>query len=145
MPGMVVNTGQALHHQRHPRQRPEIGVEAIGPRTLPEHPLHLAEFSGIEFWFAARPSGSVEGANAAALPLFVPPAHALPAHLQLPRNRGQHQLASGKQAGGLFAAAFELLKIAARTDRRSHATSIADLALPVTIFYESVTVLCEIQ
>jgi transposase len=35
MTGMVVDTGHALHHERHPRQRPQIRVEAVGPRPLP--------------------------------------------------------------------------------------------------------------
>jgi hypothetical protein len=35
MTRMVVDTGHALHHQSHPRQGPEIRVEAVGPRPLP--------------------------------------------------------------------------------------------------------------
>ena len=35
MTRMVVDTGHTLDHQRYPRQRPEIRVEAVGPRPLP--------------------------------------------------------------------------------------------------------------
>jgi len=35
MTGMVVDTGDALQHQRHPRQGPQIRVEAVGPRPQP--------------------------------------------------------------------------------------------------------------
>lgn len=145
MTGMVVHPGHTLNHQRHPRQRPEIRSEAVPPRTLPEHLLHLAELSSSELWLASRPPGGVEGANAAALPPRLPPADALAAHLQLTRNRGPNHLAGGKQAARLFAPAFEFLKIATGTNRRTHASSIGDDASSVTIFCEFVTVLCEIQ
>lgn len=145
MTGMVVDIGHALNHQRHPRQRPEIRVEAIGPGPLPQRPLHLPELPGIEPWFAARPPGAVESADTAALPLCVPSAHALTAHLQLTSNGGQNQLAGGKQAARLFAAVLELLKIAAGTNARRHSSSIVHAALAVTIFRDIVTVLCEIQ
>jgi hypothetical protein len=138
MTGMVVDTGYALNHQRHPRQRPEIRVEAVGPRPLPQRVLHLPESPGIEPWFAARPPGTVEGADTAASPLCVPSAHALTAHSQLTSNRGKNHLAGGKQAARLFAAVLELLKIAARTNVCRHTSRIADPA-PI------VTVLCEIQ
>ena len=145
MTGMVVDIGHALNHQRHPRQRPEIRVEAIGPRPLPQLPLHLPELPGIEPWFAARPPGAVEGVDTAASPLCVPSAHALTAHSQLTSNRGQDHLAGGKQAARLFAAVFELLKIAARANACRHSSSIIYDALSVTIFRDIVTVLCEVQ
>jgi hypothetical protein len=143
MTGMVVHTGHALNHQRHPRQRPEIPVEAVGPRTLPQRPLHTPELPGIELWFAARPPGAVEGADAAAPPLCVPSADALMADFQLTGNRGQNHLASGKQAAGLLTTEFELLKIAARTNACRHSSSINHAA--VTIYCDIVTVLCETQ
>jgi hypothetical protein len=145
MTGMVMDAGHTLNHQRHPRQRPEIRVEAVGPRSLPQRPLHLPELPEVELWFAARPPGAVEGADTAALPLCVPSAHALTAHSQLTSNRGQNHLAGGKQAAGLFAAVFELLKIAARTNACRHSSSIVHAPLDVTIFREVVTVLCEVQ
>ena len=99
MTGMVMDAGHTLNHQRHPRQRPEIRVEAVGPRSLPQRPLHVPELPQVELWFAAR----------------------------------------------LFAAVFELLKIAARTNACRHSSSMVHAALAVTIFREVVTVLCEVQ
>jgi hypothetical protein len=145
MTGMVVDAGHALHHQRHPRQGPEIRVEAVGARPLPQPLLHLPELPGTEPWLAARPPGAVEGADTAASPLGVPSAHALTAHFELTSNRGQNHLAGGKQAARLFAALLELLKIAAGTNTRRHTSRIVDPALVVTIFREIVTVLCESQ
>ncbi len=145
MTGMVVDPGHALHHQRHPRQRPEIRVEAVGPRSLPQRLLHLPELPGIEPWFAACPPGAVEGADATASPLCVPSAHALTTHFEFTSNRGQNHLAGGKQAARLFAAVLELLKIAAGTNARRHVSRIVDFVPAVTIFREIVTVLCEIQ
>jgi len=138
MTGMVVDAGHALDHQRHPRQRPEIRLKAVRPRTFPQRLLHLLKLPGIEPRFAACPAGAAKGADAATPPLDVPPAHTLPAHLQLASDRGQDQLAGSKQTAGLFAAVFELLKIAAGTNMCGHASSIHEHA-------NCVTVLCEIQ
>ncbi len=107
MTGMVVDIGHALNHQRHPRQRPQIRVEAVGPCPLPQRPLHLPKLLGIEPWFATCPPGAVERAGTAAPPLRVPSAHALTAHFQLTSNGGQNHLADGKQAARLFAALLE--------------------------------------
>jgi hypothetical protein len=138
MTGMVLDLGHALNQQRHPRQGPEIRVETVGPRTLPQCPFHPPELLRLELWLSARPSGAVQGADAAALPLRVPSAHALTADLQLTGNRGQDHLAAGKQAARLFAPVIELLKIAAGWKTYRHAFSIDD---PATI----VTILCETQ
>jgi hypothetical protein len=145
MTGMVTDAGHALDHQRNPRQRPEIRVKAVRPRTSPQRLLHLLKLPGIEPRLAACPAGAVKGADASALPLGVPPAHTLPAHLELTSDRGQNQLAGSKQAASLFAAVFELLKIAAGTNVYGHASSIHEHANYVTILCEIVTVLCEIQ
>lgn len=145
MTGMILDIGRALNQQRHPRQGPEIRVEPVGPRTLPQRLFHLPELPRLELWLSARPSGAVQGADAAALPLRVPPARALAADLQLTGNGGQDHLAGGKQAARLFAPVLELLKIAAGRKTYRHAFSIHDPAPIVTIFREIVTVLCEIQ
>jgi hypothetical protein len=142
---MVVNPGHALNHQRYARQRPEIRVKAVPPRTSPQRLLHLSKLPGFELWFAACTASAVQCANAAAPPLRVPSAHTLTAHFQLTSDRGQNHVAGGKQAASLFAATFELLEIAAGTHGRRHTSSIGDLESSVTIFREIVTVLCEIQ
>ena len=120
-------------------------MEAVDPCTLPQRLLHLAQLSRNELGFAASPAGSLEGVDAAAPPLPVPPAYALAADLQLSSNGGQNHLAGSKQAACLFASAFEFLKIAAGTNRRTHTSSIQDQMSSVTIFCDFVTVLCEIQ
>jgi len=145
MTGMVLDIGDALNQQRHPRQGPQIRVEPVGPRTLPQRLFHLPKLLRLEPWFSARPSGTVQGADAAALPLRVPPAHALAADLQLTGNGGEDHLAGGKQAACLFAPVLELPKIAAGGKTYGHAYSIDDPSPIVTIFRETVTVLCEIQ
>jgi len=145
MAGMVVNAGHALHHQRDSRQGPQVRVEAVCPRPLPQGFFHLPELPGVELGLAAGPAGGVEGAHAAAVPLRVPAAHALAAHLQLTSDGGKNHPASGKQATRLFATKFELMKIATGTNRRRHDSSIDDHVVVVTIFCEYVIVLCEIQ
>jgi hypothetical protein len=90
----------------------------------------------LELGFAACPAGAVQGAEAAALPLRVPPAHALPAHLELTSDVGQNHLAGSKQAACLFAPVLELLKIAAGTNLHRHTSSIDYRASPVTILRE---------
>jgi len=145
MTGMVVNAGHTLDHQRDSRQRPQVCVEAVGPCPQPQGSLYLPESLGIELGLAACPSGSVEGADAAAAPLGVPAAHTLTAHLQLTGDGGKNQPAGGKQAAGLFATQFEFPEITAGTNRRGHASRVNDEAANVTIFCDIVTVLCEVQ
>jgi hypothetical protein len=138
MTGMVVDAGHALHYQRHPRQRPEIRIEPIGPRPLPQRKFHLPELPGIDSWFAARPPSAVEGACATGSPLGVPTTHTLTVHFQLTSDGGQNHLAGGKQAARLFAAVLKLLEIAAGTNARRHTSTILAPA-------SFVTILCEIQ
>ena len=145
MTGMVVDAGHALHHQRDARQRPQVRVEAVRPRPLAQGFLHLPELPGIQLGFAASTSRAIQGAQAAAIPLRVPAAHALATYLQLTSNGGKNHPASGKQAAGLFAAKFKLPKISAGTNRSGHASSIDHPAAAVTILCEYVTVLCELQ
>jgi hypothetical protein len=145
MTRMVVNAGHRLDHQRDSRQRPQVCVEAIGARPLPQRFLYLPELPGIELGFAASPADGVEGADAAAAPFRVPAAHTLAAHFQLAGDGGKNHPAGGKQAAGLFATQFELPKITAGTNRRGHASRVNDQAQNVTIFCETVTVLCEFQ
>jgi len=90
MTGMVVDAGHALDHQRNPRQRPEIRVKAVSPRTSSQRLLYLLKLAGIQHRFAACPAGAVKSADAATLPLGVPPAHTLPAHLELTSDRSQN-------------------------------------------------------
>ena len=144
MTGMVVDTRSPLDHQSHSRQRPQLRVEAMGPRSLPQGLLPLPELPGIELGFAARAPGAVESAGPATAPLPIPTAHTLTAHFQLTSNGSQNHFAGGKQAARLFAAVLELLKIAAGTNACWHMSRRADLARAVTIFREAVTVLCEI-
>lgn len=87
---MVPHAGQPLDHGGHPRQGPQVGPKAVGPRSLAQRPVDLGQLSAVQLRLAARPAGGPQGPNAAPLPLAVPAADALAAHPEGSSHRCQN-------------------------------------------------------
>lgn len=57
MAGMVLHPRVPLDNGGHPRQCPQIGAEAVGPRTLAKQARDLFKLLGVELGLAAGPTG----------------------------------------------------------------------------------------
>jgi len=101
--GMVPHPGVPLDDGGHPRQRPQIGAETVGPRPLAKQALDLFELAAVEFGLAAGSTGGAQRGEAAPLPRLVPATGALAAGVERPSHKGQ-SLACPEQLRGLQAA-----------------------------------------
>ena len=91
MPGVIVHPRDSLHHPRHARQRPQIGVEAVGARPLAQRHIHLLQLLGLQPRPAPGPARAAQGLGAATPPLPKPATDALAADLQ-PAGHRRHSL-----------------------------------------------------
>jgi hypothetical protein len=108
----------------------------MGPSALAERLLDARQLRRRQFRFASGASRPPQCGRAAPSPRLVPPAHALSAHPQRPRNFG-HDLAGGKQARRLAAAQIQRMEVATRSDMGVvHAPIISEGAENVTLFCE---------
>jgi len=119
VPRMEAHPGKLFDHRRHPRQRPQVGVE-------PKHLWPLAQRLGDRLQLgrrqpraAARPARPAQRRRAALMPAAIPDAGGLRRH---PEGAGDLGLASavGEHAGGFQAPllqAGEVTPPGARLDR----------------------------
>ncbi len=105
MARMVPHAAVPLDDGGHPRQRPQIGAEAVGARPLEKPALDLGELLAIQPRLATGSTGGTQRGQAAPLPGLVPAADALAAGVECARHKGQF-LAAAEQLRGLEAALF---------------------------------------
>lgn len=137
MAGMVAHPGQALDDGGHPGQGPQSGAKSVRPRPPAQRTVNPLQLLAIQFRFASRSAGTMQGLRPALPPAPVPATDTLAAHPECPGDRRQ-PLAGAEPLGGLLAPVFQGLEIPSRTNRLLHASSIRE----VLAF---VTVLCECQ
>jgi Transposase DDE domain group 1 len=137
MSGMILHPRQALDHRRHPRQRPQLGGEAVCLGALAQGLDHLLLLVGIQFRFTARPRRAAQSSSSAALPSRIPTTHRVGTDLQVACDVRQRHVAVGEAARRLLAASFQELEIAVGRGGCAH-------RYRNSIFYKIVTVLCEI-
>jgi hypothetical protein len=87
MPGVIVHAGQALDHDRHPGQRPQLGAEAVPLRPPEQGSFDSRQLPGIESRFPAQPTRGLQPGPAAPAPELIPPMRRLPRHPECPRDR----------------------------------------------------------
>jgi hypothetical protein len=138
MAGVIVHPGQSPDHRRHPRQRPQIRAEPVGPSTPPQGPFDVLELLRIQLRLATRPACTAQGHRSTPPPLRVPPTDTLTTDPQFTRDRCKDHLASSEQVPRLLTSLLHSFKISTRRKRCAHVFSIDDTAFIVTL-------LCEIQ
>ena len=69
---MVSHPGHPLDDLGDTRQRPEVGGEAVRPRTRPERPLHRQELRRIQLRLATQPARTFEARAPVRLPRVEP-------------------------------------------------------------------------
>lgn len=138
MARMILHAGQSLDHRRHARQCPEIGLEAVGSWALAQRCVEVLQLSPIHPGLAARAARTSQSLKPPALPLFIPPADALTAHVQSSSDARQDRLATCEQPSGLSPPLLQRLKVTSGREMRLHAYILRlDSAV--------VTVICETQ
>ena len=75
---MVSDASEPLDEPGDPRQGPELGRKAVGPRPGAQCPLDWRQVGGRQLRFAPRPAGSLEPAAPLGLPGVVPVVRADP-------------------------------------------------------------------
>jgi hypothetical protein len=138
MARMIVHARQALDHRRHARQCPEIGLEAEGAWALAQRGVELVKVSPIQPGFAAGATRAAQAPRTPAAPLGIPPADALPAHLQVSRDGRQAEVATGKQPSRVGAPLLQRLKVTSGRKLSLHAYILR-------LDSDVVTVICETQ
>jgi hypothetical protein len=103
MTGVIAHPSQALDDLGDARQRPQVGVEAVHPRALPQRLVYLPQLGRLQLRFAAGPSCAAQSSNSTASPLPIPTRHTLTTHFQFSGDGCKDQLPGSKQAGRLFA------------------------------------------
>ncbi len=136
MPRMILHTGEPFDDGGHARQGPQIGAKSMRSRPLAERAVDPLELPLVQFWLAARSTHSTQGGQPAPLPLSVPAADTLAAHLQGPSDRCQN-LAHSEQLGGLLAPIFQGSEIPSRTHLYLHASIMHEVLGLVTVFCET--------
>ena len=137
MSRVISNPRQPADDLGDARQGPKIRAEAVSRSTLTQRRFDRFHLAGVQSGSAAGSPGRAERCDAAASPLAVPAAHALPADLK-PVCDVRLMKAVGEQVGGLLATALKTEEVPAGTEGDVHADSMTDRSA-------SVTVLCEIQ
>jgi len=98
MSRVIVHPSQSLDNNCYPRECPQICAKTVGPCSLPQCHLDTSQLLSFQLRFATRSARASQCAAAATLPLLIPTAYALPAHLQFSSNPRQDHLACHEQS-----------------------------------------------
>jgi len=100
MSRVVSDVGQPLDQFGHPRQRPEVGREALRARTRSKRALHGHQLRRVQLRLPARTTGTFETVSPVRLPGVEPVVGTDPGHSQ--RFRHRHlRFATREQPRGL--------------------------------------------
>lgn len=108
MARMIMNARQPFDDRRDARQSPDIRAVSVSTRSLAQSPLNPLPLLPAQ---PGLPAGPSQRCGSALLPGPVPPADALAAHLQVPRNGGQDDLACRKKTCSTFSPLLQSSKI----------------------------------
>jgi hypothetical protein len=137
MPRMIAHARHLLDDARHARQRPQIGLESVGPWAAAQRAVEALEPLPIEPRLPAGSTGPPQAGRARPSPLAIPSRDALAAHVQSSGNGRQDQLAARKQPRRVPAPLLQCLEITSGRDTSVHARIIRPGVTRVTLLCEA--------